>query len=416
MEILERRLEDVVLAQMAVDPVVVLHGPRAVGKSTLLRRIADRCGRPVLDLDEPETRELVAGGPSFAIAGGGPVLVDEYQHVPEVLDAIKAQLNRDMRPGRFVLTGSTSYSTIPRAAQALTGRAHVMTVWPLSQGEITRRRESMVHRLFLDPDSALRAVSSPIDRLGYAELVLAGGFPIPLQRSDRRARARWFADYLDLVIERDVLDIRRIRQRDVLPRLFRRLVAQTGQVINVAKAARAEQILPTAANDYAQLLEAVFLLHRLPAWGTTLGARVNAMPKVHVMDTGVGSWMLGIAIETIERREPSALTELGHLIETFAVNEILKQVGWADDSIRAGHYRTHDGDEVDLVLESSAGDVVAFEVKSGELVRPADAGPLGRLRDKLGGRFMAGIVLHTGGSARPLGDRLHAAPLACLWS
>ncbi len=187
-------------------------------------------------------------------------------------------------------------------------------------------------------------------------------------------------------------------------------MSQTGQVVNVAHAARAEQILPTAANDYAQLLEAVFLLHRLPAWGTTLGARVNALPKVHVMDTGVGGWMLGIGREKFERREPAALTELGHLIETFAVNEILKQVGWSGDAIRSGHYRTHDGDEVDLVLEASSGDVLAFEIRSGELVRPADARPLGRLRDKLGDRFRVGIVLHTGGSTRPIGDRIVAAP------
>lgn len=415
-EVVERRLEDVVLDRMAVEPVVVLHGPRAVGKSTLLRRIGERRGRAVLDLDDPETRELVSGGPSFAVAGTGPVLIDEYQHVPEVLDAIKAELNRDPRPGRFVLTGSTSYTTIPRAAQALTGRAHVMTVWPLSQGEIGNRRESLVERLLVDPAMVVDGGPSSTDRLGYAERVLAGGFPIPLRRGGRRARSGWFSDYLDLVIERDVLDIRRIRQRDVLPRLFRRLAAQTGQIVNVAHAARAEQLQPTVANDYAQLLEAVFLLHRLPAWGTTLGARVNVMPKIHLMDTGVGGWILGIVPEKLERRDPSALTELGHLIETFAVNEILKQVGWLDDVVRVGHYRTHDGAEVDLVLEASDGDVVAFEIKSGELVRPGDAAPLARLRDKLGDRFRGGVILHTGQFARPLGDRLYAAPLERLWS
>ncbi|MGH3565940.1 MAG: ATP-binding protein [Pseudonocardia sp.] len=415
-DVVARRLEEVVLDRMGVEPVIVLHGPRAVGKSTLLKRIGDRRGRPVIDLDDPETRAFVTGGPGFAVAGAGPVLIDEYQHVPDLLDAIKAELNRDLRPGRFVLTGSTNYTTIPRAAQALTGRAHVVTVWPLSQGEIEDRRESFVEKLLVDPSQVLEGPPSSTDRLGYAERVLAGGFPIPLRRAGRRARAGWFADYLDLVIERDVLDIRRIRQRDVLPRLFRRLAAQTGQIVNVASAARAEQLLPSAANDYAHLLEAVFLLHRLPAWGTTLGARVNVLPKIHLMDTGIGGWMLDVIPENLQRRDPSALTELGHLIETFAVNEILKQVAWVDDVVRAGHYRTHDGDEVDLVLQSSGGDVVGIEIKSGELVRPADAGQLGRLRDKLGDKFRGGIVLHTGRFARPLGDRLYAAPLECLWA
>lgn len=415
-DVVTRRLEEVVLDRMGVEPVIILHGPRAVGKTTLLSRIGQRCGRPLIDLDDPETRALVSGGPSFAVAGAGPVLIDEYQHVPDVLDAIKAELNRDMRPGRFILTGSTSYTTIPRAAQTLAGRAHVITVWPLSQGEIGDRRESFVERLLVDPGQVVEAAPSSIDRLGYAERVLAGGFPIPLRRSGRRARANWFADYVDLVIERDVLDIARIRQRDALPRLFRRLAAQTGQIVNVARAARAEDLHSGAAHDYARLLEAVFLLHRLPAWGTTLGARVNAMPKIHLMDTGVGGWMLDLIPESLERRDPSALTELGHLIETFVVNEILKQVGWLGEAVRVGHYRTHDGDEIDLVLQAPGGDVIAIEVKSGELVRPADAGPLSRLRDKLGDRFRAGIILHTGRFARPLGDRLYLAPLEALWA
>lgn len=398
------------------EPVIVLHGPRAVGKSTLLKRVGKRCGRPVLDLDDPETRALVAGGPAFAVSGPGPVLVDEHQHVPDLLDAIKAELNRDLRPGRFVLTGSTNYTTIPRAAQALTGRAHVLTVWPLSQGEIDDRRESFVERLLADPAQVLDGPPSMLDRLGYAERVLAGGFPIPLRRAGLRARTSWFADYLQLVIERDLLDIRRIRQRDVLPRLFGRLAAQTGQILNVTRAAQAEQLAPSAANDYAHLLEAVFLIHRLPAWGTTLGSRVNLMPKIHLMDTGIGGWMLDIAPKRLKGRDPAALTQFGHLIETFAVNEILKQLGWLDVVVRVGHYRTHDGDEVDLVLQSSGGDVVAVEVKSGELVRPSDAVPLGRLRDKLGDQFRGGLILHTGRFARPLGDRLYAAPLEHLWA
>lgn len=415
-DVVTRRLEEVVLDLMRTEPVLILHGPRAVGKSTLLSRVAGRCGRRVVDLDDLETRALVAGGPSFAVAGTGPVLIDEYQHVPELLDAIKAELNRDSRPGRFVLTGSTSYTTIPRAAQALTGRAHVMTVWPLSQGEIDGRRESFVEKVRVDPACVVDGVATSTDRLGYAERVLSGGFPIPLRRHGRRSRDGWFADYLDLVIQRDVLDIRRIRQRDVLPRLFQRLAAQTGQIVNVARSARAEQLQLSAANDYAHLLEAVFLLHRLPAWGTTLGARVNTMPKIHLMDTGVGGWVLDVTPENLDRHDPSALTEFGHLLETFAVNEILKQVGWLDETVRVGHYRTHDGDEVDIVLQSPGGDVVAVEIKSGELVRPADARPLGRLRDKLGDRFRGGVLLHTGRFARPLGDRLYAAPLECLWT
>ncbi len=342
--------------------------------------------------------------------------MDEYQHVPEVLDVIKAELNRDLRPGRFVLTGLTSYTTIPRAAQSLTGRAHVLTVWPLSQGEITRREERFAALLVADPSALMTSGQSQTDRIGYAELVLAGGFPIPLRRQPGRDRTSWFQDYLDLVVQRDVLDIRRIRQRDVLPRLLQRLAAQTGQIVNVAHAARAVRLQPSVAGDYARLLEAVFLVHRLPAWGTTLGSRVNTMPKLHLVDTGVGGWLLDITPETVAQRIPAALTEFGHLLETFVVNEVLKQLGWLDEVVRVGHYRTHDGAEVDLVVQLPGGSVVAVEVKAGERVTQATARPLALLRDKLGDRFRGGVVLHTGRYSSSLGDRLFAVPLDRLWA
>lgn len=416
--VVTRQLEHAVTEAMHVEPVVVLHGPRSVGKSTLLARVAAQFGTEVIDLDDPATRDAVAAGPLFAIGGASPVFLDEYQHVPAVLDAIKAELNRDFRPGRFVLTGSTSWTTLPRAAQSLTGRARVLNVAPLSQHELAdpdaTHTESFVDRLLRDPTS-VQGQAGSTNRLEYVRRMLDGGFPIPLRRP-ADTRGTWFAGYLDLVIERDVLDIRRVRQRDALPRLLRRLVAQTGQLVNVAHAARAENLDPSVAGDYATLLEAVFLIHRLPAWGTTLGSRVNVAPKVHVLDTGVGGWLLDLTAAAVERRSPSALTESGHLMESFVVNEVLAQIGWRTDAVRTGHYRTHDGHEVDLVLQAPGGDVFAIEVKAGERTTPADAASLAQLRDRLGDRFRSGILLHTGTHSVDLGDRIHAVPADRLWT
>jgi len=132
--------------------VLVLNGPRTVGKSTLLDKLAGRLGRPVIDCDDPATRSAVRTDPGRFVESAEPVLIDEYQHVPELLDAIKAQLNRDLRPGRYVLAGSTRYAAIPAAAQALTGRVDIIPVLPLTQGEIDGVRETFVARL-LDGDS-----------------------------------------------------------------------------------------------------------------------------------------------------------------------------------------------------------------------------------------------------------------------
>lgn len=201
---------------MLDEAVVVLHGPRSVGKSTLLRDLSIEHRSPVIDLDNLAMRSAVTNDPALYAAAPAPVLIDEFQHVPDLLDAVKAELNLDLRPGRFVLTGSTSYTTLPRAAQALTGRVHVVPVWPLSQGEIHNHPETFVDQLAADPRVLVTPTRSTTTRADYVDRVLAGGMPIALSRPAGTRRRRWFADYLRLVIDRDVLEIRRVRQREIL--------------------------------------------------------------------------------------------------------------------------------------------------------------------------------------------------------
>lgn len=116
------------------ESVIALHGPRSVGKSTVLRALADAHGVSVIDLDDVEVREAVVGNLALVASGAVPLCIDEYQRVPDVLDAIKARLNREgSRPGTAVITGSTRQDALPRTAQALTGRLHTLAIWPLSQ-------------------------------------------------------------------------------------------------------------------------------------------------------------------------------------------------------------------------------------------------------------------------------------------
>jgi predicted AAA+ superfamily ATPase len=416
MTLAPRRLEDVVQSLMCDEPVVALTGPRTVGKSTLLRRLADRSQHDIIDLDDPTTRRVVADDLAFHASAPSPVFVDEFQHVPELLDSIKAELNRDTRPGRFVLTGSTRYSTLPSTAQSLTGRVHVVTVWPLSQGEITGVRETFAERLLTDPESLATVTPSTTPRSEYAERILAGGMPAALRRTPGAARSRWFDDYVDLVVERDVLDLRKIRQRTVLPTFLRRLAAQTGQVLNIAHASSEAGLSSSVGEDYTRLLEAVFLVHRLPAWGTTLTSRVNRLPKIYLVDTGLGGRLLGITTRGVARRVPAVLSEFGHLVETFVVNEILKQASWLDEPLRFGHFRTSDGHEVDLVVENEENDVAAVEVKAGGTYRREDLRGLLQLRERLGDRFIGGVLAYTGERSARVDDRIYLIPIDTLWA
>lgn len=412
---IERHITDVVLARLAEEPVVVLHGARTVGKSTLVQDVARDLGVEVIDLDDLDARAAVDADPAFFVAGPSPIVIDEYQRVGALLDAIKAELNRDLRAGRYLLTGSTRYASSPRIAQSLAGRVHVLTIWPLSQGELAGVRETFLDQLLEDSNALVSPTRASTTRDEYARRMLAGGYPLALARSDDRSRSRWFRDYVGLVVEKDVLEISKVRQREHLPRFLERLASQTAQVLNVSEAARVVGIDPDAASSYLRLLEAVFLVHRLPAWGRTLARRVAGSPKIHIADSGLASNLLGITVERLESKDPAILTEFGHVAETFGVNEILKQASWRDDHVRFGHFRTHEHVEVDLVVEVEDHRVAAVEFKAAGSVRSRDAAGLEYLRGRLGSRFAGGAVVYLGQRSYALSDRVCVVPLERLW-
>lgn len=413
---IDRAVEETVVQRMAAEPVVVLEGPRAVGKSTLLRALAKRWGQDVLDLDDLSTREAARGDPTLFVGGRAPVLIDEFQHVPELLDAIKAELNKDGSPGRYILTGSTRYATLPATAQALTGRAHRVQLLPFTQGEIEGRTERFAQRLLSEPASLLDGDEQKgASRDQYIARILAGGFPPAVRRRSSTERSRWFDDYIDLVIERDVMDLSRVRQRRVLPLLLARLAAQTGQVLNIAAAAQTVGIERSTAENYTKLLEAVFLIHRLPAWGRTTRSRVGAMPKVHLVDSGLAARLLRLTDAKLGERSAPALSEFGHLLETFAVGEICRQLGWLEEATETGHWRTHDGDEVDLIVERDDGRVAAIEVKAGSRVTTDSVRSISALRRKLGDQLLAGVVFYTGERAYRHPTGAYVLPVSRLW-
>ncbi|MHB8290745.1 MAG: ATP-binding protein [Acidimicrobiales bacterium] len=414
--IVKRRLLDVVAGSMTVDPVIGLQGPRSVGKSTLLRLVASKAGVDIVDLDDPATRAAVSRDPGAFVQGPAPVCIDEYQHVPLVLDAIKAELNRDQRPGRFVITGSTRHDALPAAAQSLTGRLHLLTIRPLSQGEIAEVEEDFIERCMADPQDMVDSAISSTTRKEYIDRAVAGGFPMALQRPPGTARRQWFDDYIDQTLERDLRELSRIGQRAKLSLLLDCLAGQTAQLLNVRSAAHAVGLEPRTAENYTQLLESVFLIARIPAWGTTLRARTNKSTKVHVFDSGIAARRLRLSTARLASLQPAALTEFGHLLETFVVGEILKHVSWSQDVTAYGHWRTHDGDEVDLVLERDDGSVVAFEVKAAGRVAGGELGGLRKLRNALGDRFLAGIALYTGTRSYGYEDKIYVVPIDRLWT
>jgi len=413
-DMVARNITNVVLKLMQDEPVVLMQGPRSVGKTTLMLQLAEKLGAEVVDLDDLTTRDSARADPALFVGGDPPVCIDEYQHVPELLDAIKAELNRDGSAGRFLLTGSTRHDALPQAAQALTGRLHVVDVLPLSQGEISGRSEQFVQVLLDDPASLVTRALSTTTREEYIRRVCAGGFPLAIDRSDL-ARNRWFDNFVRLTLERDVAEIDTLRKRDKLPALLARLAGQTAQVMNINAVAQDIGLTHHTVTDYTRLLEAVFLVHQLPAWGTTLTSRTAVSPKIHVVDSGLAARLLRVSPSKLASRDPRSLQQFGHLLETFVVTESRKQLSWLEDISIIGHWRTHDGVEVDLVIEADDGRVAAIEIKAGSRVREDDLAGLQTLRDKLGERFVSGVALYTGQRSYSPADRIYVLPVDRLW-
>ncbi|MBX3142635.1 MAG: ATP-binding protein [Trueperaceae bacterium] len=411
-----RRTEALLTALASEEAVIAIHGPRSVGKSTVLGRFAESRGVEVIDLDNVSVREAIRASPSFIYTAEAPVCIDEYQYVPEVLDALKVRMNRDgVVPGLAVITGSTRQDSVPRTAQALTGRLHALSILPLSQGEIEGVKENLIEALRKDANLAVAAhPSSSTVRDDYAARIAAGGFPLAFRR-ETVARDRWFENYVRSSIDRDAVELARIGQRQALSELLTLSAARTAQVLNVANLSSMLELNRKTTEAYLRLLEDLFLVFRLPAWGKTLNARATGTPKVHLVDSGLCAWLMRTGPDKLASLDPTALTEFGHLLETFVVGELLKQVSWLDESVTVGHWRTSDGDEVDLVIEFRDGRVLAFEVKTGERASGKDFAGLKKLRDALGERFVAGVVLGLGTRSYRYDEALYVMPVDRIW-
>jgi uncharacterized protein len=408
--IFPRHARPLVLEALADTRIVLVMGARQVGKTTLTRSIAAQdYPAQVLTLDDPTVRDAAAADPVGFVAGlDGPVLIDEVQRAPDLLLAIKHSVDRDPRPGRFLLTGSANILTSPRIYEALTGRIEIVRLLPLAQAEIEQSVVNFVDALFSGRPPQIE--EALMGRDAFVERVAQGGYPEARMRDGRR-RDRWFESYLTTTFERDLREIAAIQRLDEMPRLLRLVATQAANVFNSRNIARSLDIHHNTVSTYTKLLETVFLVQRLPAWRPGLGARETHAPKIYVVDSGLLAHLLGAN----ERRIAADDQVTGKILENFVTMEIVKHADWARTATRQYHWRdVHD--EVDVVLESRAGDIAAVEVKAAATVGPGDYRALAKLRDRRGESFLAGAVIYAGAQTVPLGDRLWAIPISGLWA
>lgn len=409
---LPRQIRPRLVEALQDSRVVCLLGARQAGKSTLVRSVAEsEHSARYVTLDDRVTLELAREDPTAFVAGNERLAIDEIQRAPDLLLAIKQVVDLDPSPGRFLLTGSANVITHPRIADALPGRVDYMTLWPFSQSELAEREPDFLEQAFRG--GAIAADRPPIGRDGYVNRVVEGGFPEAVGATAAR-RARFFASYVNSVLGREVEELGNVRDASASSRVLRLAAARSGALANLSAIGRELDLDHKTVGNHLHALEQLFLVVRLPAWHANLGHRVVRSPKLHLADTGMLCTMIGAD----ESRLVQAGELAGSVFETFAVTELLRQASASDMSAEFSfhHYRDQPGNEVDLIVERSNGEVIGFEVKATATPRPRDASGLKLLRDKLGDRFQQGFLLHLGPEQIPLGDRISAFPLASIWS
>jgi predicted AAA+ superfamily ATPase len=391
-------------------PVVLLTGARQTGKSTLAQQIASKRQMPYATLDEFSTLAAAQNDPEgFVSAFQDGLVLDEVQRAPQLFLALKAEVDRNRKPGRFLLTGSANVLLLPKVADSLAGRMEVQTLYPFSEGELQGRKSFFLENA-MQGNIALETPEL-LDRGTFFQRLLIGGYPEVQTRSTELRRNAWFGAYLTTILQRDIQELGRIEGTAQLPKLLQILGTQTASLLNLSNLSRDTGLTLPTLKRYITLLEMTYLIETIPAWFRNLGKRLIKTPKTMFGDTGLLGYLLGLDQARLEM-----LPIGGAVLENFVANEIRKQLSWMNTPATLYFFRDTNGIEVDFVLENRRGALVGIEVKRAQSVVASDFRGLNAFQKVVGDDFQCGIVLYLGNKVIPFGNKLYAVPIQCLWN
>lgn len=407
----QRFIFDKILDALTESPVILVNGARQTGKTTLVQYIADKhFPAHYISLDDLTIRGAAKSDPQgFLDNYDQPIVIDEIQIVPDLLPTIKLRVDRDRRPGKFILTGSANVLTLPTISESLAGRMEIFTLYPLSQGELIQKKERFIDWIFSDKIYLEKYDKEPPNSIW--QKVATGGFPEIIKRERVERREAWFRDYISTILQRDIRDLSNIEGLTQMPRLLELLATRVTSLLNFAELSRTIQIPQTSLKRYMTLFDAIFLIHYLSPWSGHLGKRIIKTPKLFFIDTGLAAYLLGTELTSLIHQDRSA----GALLENFVLSELIKHSSWSKIRPNFYHFRSQTGIEVDFILEDRRRRCVGIEVKTAATVRHDDFKGLRWLKENLGDQFLRGIVLYSGEEMVAFGDGLFTIPVQSLW-
>ena len=405
------RLVDPLLGELLADhPAVLVVGPRACGKTTTGRR---HC-QERLRLDRPAEAAVVRADPDAALADGPfPLLIDEWQVVPEVLGAVKRAVDEGAAAGSFVLTGS-SQADLTAAGWPATGRLIRVLMYGLAERELEHgsSQPPVLDRLLSEGAEGLSMPPDPPDIRGYVARALRGGFPEAALASSERASRRWLSSYIDQLVSRDVSLVGAVRDSMRIRHYLQAIAASTAGIPTLKTLTDAVGIDRSTANAYDSLLERLLITERLPAWSSNRLNRLIRLPKRYLVDPAFVGPLLGVDARAVLRDGDL----LGRLLDSFVMAQLRAECAVSEFSPHLFHVRDANGrQEVDILIEFGDGRVIGIEVKADAAPGPDAAAHLRWLRDGIGDRFAFGLVLHTGPRPFRLDESIAALPICSLW-
>ncbi len=399
---IERKLEQTILKMLENFRVVAINGPRQSGKTTLQKLISKNKNLSYYTFDDIDIYNTANNDPKGFIefiSKNSNIALDEVQMIPEIILPIKMLVDEQNKKGQFLLTGSSDMFKNSSIKESLAGRMATFNLYPLSYSEINNKDFNLIDKLFSDDFNYYKNDFEAKSKEDFINAVVNGGYPevynLPL-----KAKKAWFDFYIKARIRKDIATIENVQADTLshLSKLLRVLATQVGSLVNYTNISKNVALADKTVAKYINILEALYIVKLIPAYSNNLQKRVTKSPKIHFIDSGLASFLLNASLENsmLGKNE-----YLGNLVETFVYSELIKHQSYSNIDIEIYHYRTTEQIEVDFVLESSFGDIVAIEVKSGTNLKNDSFKGLLSLAKDMRDKNFKGIVFYGGDKVLP---------------
>jgi len=389
--------------------IVAISGARQTGKTTLARQVVTN-NDIFRSLDNAALFRAASDDPNeFAKNPSSSTLViDEIQKVPQLISEIKLAVDKNNRPGQYLITGSTNLKSTASIDDSLAGRIKHIRLRPLTTGEILGKKPNFLQRVF---SGEFPVQIKGYDKHAIFDFAFCGGYPEALRINDRTERKEWHRDYLDSLINKDLTDLENIHRLDTVKDLIKILAGWSGKYMDKSKITTSLEVSRPTLEIYSNALESLFIFERVIPWVKTEYELTGKKSKIYMTDTGLMTSLLNWKREDVILNPDRS----GKLMETFVFQELAAQID-LDTGYSLYQYRDAKKREIDFIVEKEDEGLAGFEVKAGKNVSREDFASQIWFRDNIAkNKPYKGIVLYSGEDTLSFGNGMLAVPIAAFW-